>query len=47
MAILGHVDAGCVERTAYLRQADAVRRGGAEIESDMEPEEDGRGAASR
>ena len=41
MAILGHVDADASERMAYVRQANAVRRGGAEIESDMEPEEDG------
>ena len=41
MAILGHVDSDASERMAYVRQANAVRRGGAEIESDMEPEEDG------
>ncbi|MET0667291.1 MAG: DNA gyrase C-terminal beta-propeller domain-containing protein, partial [Methyloceanibacter sp.] len=41
MAILGHVDADASERMAYVRQANAVRRGGAEIESDMEPEEGG------
>ena len=39
MAILTHVEAPPSERAAYVRQANSVRRGGAEIESDMEAEE--------
>jgi DNA gyrase subunit A len=39
MAILTHVEAPPSERAAYVRQANSVRRGAAEIESDMEAEE--------
>jgi DNA gyrase subunit A len=41
MAILNHVEASAAERAAYVRQANAVRRGGAEPEQDMEVEESG------
>jgi DNA gyrase subunit A len=41
MAILGHVDASAPERTAYVRQANVVRRGGAEQEPDVEAESNG------
>jgi DNA gyrase subunit A len=41
MAILGHVDASAPERTAYVRQANVVRRGGAEQEPDVEAEGNG------
>jgi DNA gyrase subunit A len=37
MAILGHVEASPAERTAYVRQANTIRRGGADIE-DVEAE---------
>ena len=46
MAILGHVEASPSERMAYVRQANAIRRGGADMESDMEPEEGGQEAAA-
>ncbi|MGH6865961.1 MAG: DNA gyrase subunit A, partial [Methyloceanibacter sp.] len=38
MAILGHVEADAAERAAYVRQANMVRRGGADYEPDIEPE---------
>jgi DNA gyrase subunit A len=41
MAILNHVEASPAERTAYVRQANSIRRGGAEPEQDMEIEENG------
>src|SRR5581483_2287152 len=41
MAILNHVEATAAERAAYVRQANAVRRGGAEAEPDLESEEGG------
>ena len=41
MAILGHVDASAPERTAFVRQANVVRRGGAEQEPDVEAESNG------
>ncbi len=41
MAILKHVEAPPSERAAYVRQANSIRRGGTEIESDMEAEENG------
>jgi DNA gyrase subunit A len=41
MAILGHVDAPAPERAAYIRQANVVRRGGAEQESDVDTEGNG------
>ncbi|MGH6734555.1 MAG: DNA gyrase subunit A [Methyloceanibacter sp.] len=41
MAILGHVDASAAERTAYVRQANMVRRGGTDYEPDIEPEAEG------
>jgi len=40
MAILGHVEALPAERTAYVRQANSIRRGGADIE-DVEAEGNG------
>jgi len=44
MAILGHVEASAPERTAYVRQANVVRRGGAEQEPDVEAEGNGQEA---
>lgn len=41
MAILNHVEASPAERAAYVRQANSIRRGGAEPEQDMESEESG------
>ena len=41
MAILNHVEASPAERAAYVRQANSIRRGGAEPEQDMESEENG------
>jgi DNA gyrase subunit A len=41
MAILNHVETTPAERAAYVRQANAVRRGGVEPEQDMESEETG------
>ena len=41
MAILAHIEAVPAERMAYVRQANSIRRGGAEFESDMEAEENG------
>lgn len=41
MAILNHVDAEAAERAAYVRQANMVRRGGADFEPDIEPEGEG------
>jgi DNA gyrase subunit A len=41
MAILGHVEASAAERAAYVRQANMVRRGGADYEPDIEPETEG------
>ncbi len=38
MAILTHVEAEASERAAYVRQANIVRRGGTDIEPDIEPE---------
>jgi DNA gyrase subunit A len=40
MAILGHIEAAPAERAAYIRQANTIRRGGAEVEQDMEAEGD-------
>ncbi len=40
MAILGHVEALPAERTAYVRQANSIRRGGADVE-DVEAEGNG------
>jgi len=39
LAILRHVDADAEERAAYLRRANAVRRGGAEEEAGTDSEE--------
>lgn len=41
MAILNHVEASPAERATYVRQANSIRRGGAEPEQDMESEESG------
>jgi len=41
MAILTHVDADAAERAAYVRQANMMRRGGAEQEPDLDPETEG------
>ena len=41
MAILAHVEAVPAERIAYIRQANMVRRGGVEVEQDMEAEGNG------
>jgi DNA gyrase subunit A len=41
MAILNHVDAEAAERTAYVRQANIIRRGGTDYEPDIEPEGEG------
>jgi DNA gyrase subunit A len=41
MTILGHVEADAAERTAYVRQANIVRRGGTDYEPDIEPEAEG------
>ncbi|GFO81486.1 MAG: hypothetical protein A49_11130 [Methyloceanibacter sp.] len=41
MAILTHVEADAAERTAYVRQANMMRRGGAELEPEFEPETEG------
>ncbi len=41
MAILAHIEAAPAERTAYIRQANTIRRGGAEPEQDMELENNG------
>ncbi|HBR26484.1 MAG TPA: hypothetical protein DD732_05550, partial [Rhizobiales bacterium] len=38
--ILGHIEAPPAERAAYIRQANTIRRGGAEVEQDMEAEGD-------
>ncbi|MEZ0282772.1 DNA gyrase C-terminal beta-propeller domain-containing protein, partial [Methyloceanibacter sp.] len=46
MAILAHIEAAPAERMAYVRQANSIRRGGAEFESDMEAEENGSEAVS-
>ena len=46
MAILAHIEAVPAERMAYVRQANSIRRGGAEFESDMEAEENGSEAVS-
>jgi DNA gyrase subunit A len=44
MAILGHVEASAPERMAYIRQANMIRRGGAEMqETEMDVEENGDG----
>jgi DNA gyrase subunit A len=40
MAILGHVEASPAERAAYVRQANSIRRGSADVE-DIEPESNG------
>jgi DNA gyrase subunit A len=39
LSILHHIEANSDERAAYLRRANAVRRGGAEEEVGVEPEE--------
>jgi DNA gyrase subunit A len=41
MAILSHIEASAAERAAYVRQANTVRRGGPEVEQDMEAETNG------
>ena len=41
MAILGHVEASAAERAAYVRQANNIRRGGAEQEAEIDVEEIG------
>jgi DNA gyrase subunit A len=44
MAILGHVEADAAERMAYIRQANNIRRGGAEAqEPEIDIEENGEG----
>jgi DNA gyrase subunit A len=44
MAILGHVEASAPERMAYVRQANRIRRGGAEVqEPELDVEENGEG----
>src|SRR5262249_62092810 len=45
MAILAHIEASPAERAAYIRQANTIRRGGAEPEQDMEAESNGEEAA--
>jgi len=39
IAILTHVEAEAAERATYVRQANMVRRGGADYEPDIEPED--------
>ncbi|QKP78807.1 DNA gyrase subunit A [Methyloligella sp. GL2] len=39
MAILNHIEASPAERAAYVRQANAIRRGSAEVEPETDPEE--------
>jgi DNA gyrase subunit A len=41
MAILSHIEASAAERAAYVRQANAIRRGGAvaELETEVDAEE--------
>ena len=41
MAILSHIEASPAERIAYVRQANLVRRGGADHEQDVESEGNG------
>jgi DNA gyrase subunit A len=42
MAILGHIEAEAAERTAYVRQANMIRRGGVDIqEPEIDAEESG------
>ncbi|MEE8633466.1 MAG: DNA gyrase C-terminal beta-propeller domain-containing protein, partial [Methyloceanibacter sp.] len=41
MTILGHVEADAPERAAFVRQANLVRRGGADSEPEVEPEVEG------
>jgi DNA gyrase subunit A len=41
MAILAHIEANAAERSAYVRQANLVRRGGSDYEPDIEPEANG------
>jgi DNA gyrase subunit A len=41
MAIVAHIEAFPAERVAYVRQANMMRRGGAEQEQDVESEGDG------
>ncbi|MGK2923356.1 MAG: DNA gyrase subunit A [Methyloceanibacter sp.] len=41
MSILGHVEASAAERSAYVRQANMVRRGGVDYEPDIEPDAEG------
>jgi DNA gyrase subunit A len=42
MAILGHVEAPAAERAAYIRQANMIRRGGADVqEPEIDAEESG------
>jgi len=41
ITILNHVEAEAAERAAYVRQANMMRRGGADYEPDIEPEVDG------
>jgi DNA gyrase subunit A len=41
MAILSHIEASPAERVAYVRQANMVRRGGADQEQDVESEGNG------
>jgi DNA gyrase subunit A len=41
MAILAHIETSPAERVAYIRQANTIRRGGVEVEQDMEAEGNG------
>ncbi len=41
MAILSHIEAVPAERAAYIRQANVIRRGGAEQETDIDAESNG------
>jgi DNA gyrase subunit A len=43
MAILGHVEASPAERTAYVRQANSIRRGGADVADIEDVEAEGNG----
>ncbi len=41
MAILAHIETSPAERMAYIRQANMIRRGGADLEPEMETEGNG------
>ena len=45
MAILAHIEAAPAERVTYVRQANMVRRGGADQEQDVESEGNGQEVA--